>query len=399
MAKRVPALVEGAILTWARESAGYSIEEIATRLRKSPETILAWEQGEMHPFMGQLRRLASLYKRPISDFYLPEAPFEQPIPHDFRRSPGTVAGICSPELRQQLRFARERQELTKYLREDMGDLLPFFDYCATLQESPEIVGARIRKILDAGIDEQRRWTDPRSGLKAWRKLIEARDVLVFQFEGVELEEAWGFSIVESVYPVIGINIALAPNGRTFTMLHEFVHLLLGEGRICDMDDYSPRNPRELEIEAFCNRAASAALMPEEQFCDNPIVRSRNRQNATDWRDDEISAIAAYFTVSREAVVRRLLAFGLTTPEFYRNKRAVYLAQYKARKALERERNRNREFKGQNRAQRAISNFGGGYVRLVLNSLGEGRITLADAAHYLEVRAPAIRKIQELATQG
>ena len=399
MAKRIPALVEGAILTWARESAGYSIEDIATRFKKSPEAILAWEQGEMHPFMGQLRQLANLYKRPISDFYLPEVPYEHPIPHDFRRSPGTVAGIYSPALRQQLRFARERQELTKYLREDMGDPLPFFDYCKTLQESPEIVGAHIRKLLDVRIEEQRRWKDSRSGLKAWRKLIEARDVLVFQFEKVKVEEAWGFSIVESVYPVIGINKALAPNGRTFTMLHEFVHLLLGEGGICDMDDYTPRNRRELDIEAFCNHATAAALMPEEHFRHNPIVRSRNGQSAPDWQDDEIAEIAAYFTVSREAVVRRLLAFGLTTPKFYRNKRAIYLAQYKTQKKLEREQNKNRDFKGQNRAQRAMSDFGGGYVRLVLSSFGEGRITLADAAQYLEVRASAIRKIQELATQG
>ena len=65
MAKRVPALVEGAILKWARESGGYSIEDIAARFGKDAETIRAWEEDEKsHPYMGQLRNLATLQKHP-----------------------------------------------------------------------------------------------------------------------------------------------------------------------------------------------------------------------------------------------------------------------------------------------------------------------------------------------
>lgn len=398
MAKRVPALVDGKVLAWARESAGYSVQDIADRFKKDTAEILAWEQGEAHPYMGQLRDLANFYKRPISDFYLPAPPDERPMPHDFRRSPGEVAGRYSPALRKQLRFARERQELSRYLQEGVGEALPSFDYRISQKQSPEQVGGFIRDLLGVAFTEQRRWRDPYAALNAWRRRIEGLGVLVFQFEGVEVAEAWGFSLVERVFPVIGINKALAPNGRTFTMLHEFVHLLLGEGGICDIDDFTPRDPRELAVEVFCNHAAAAALMPEDAFRADQVVRSRQGP-AADWRDDEIREIAAAFSVSREAVVRRLLTFNLTTPEFYRAQRAAYHAQREAQKARERESSKDKEFRGQNRAQRAMSDFGGNYVRLVLSSYGEERITLADAAEYLEVGPPAVRKVQELALRG
>ena len=399
MGKRVQAIVEGPVLAWARESAGLTILDAARFLKKEPDLVRSWERGEAKPYMGQLRKLAGFYKRPISDFYLPAPPEERPLPHDFRRSPGTVAGTWSPALRQQLRFARERQELTIHLREDMGDPLPRFGTRVSQSQSPEQVGERIRDVLGVDMVEQSGWKDAYAALRAWRQRIETLDVLVFQFDQVEVPEAWGFSIVDTVYPVIGINKRLAPNGRSFTLMHEFVHLLLGEGGICDIDDFSPRGARELAVEVFCNHSAAAALMPSAEFCSHPLIGPRFETTATDWQDHEINTLAKYFSVSREAVVRRLLTFDLTTPEFYQAKRAAYHAQIRANRERQRQANKDKPFGGQNRAQRAISDFGGNFVRIVLDSFGDGRITLADTARYLEVQANRIPKVQELAMRS
>ena len=394
MAKRVPALVEGEVLKWARESGGYSLEEIAARFRKDPDEIRAWEEDdESHPYMGQLRGLANLYKRPISDFYLPAPPDEKPIPHDFRRAPGEIAGQYSPDLRKQLRFARERQELAEALFDDLGEDIGPFPHRAELTEDPEDLGARIREILGVRLEDQFKWRDPYAALKGWRRPIEAQGVLVFQFENVAADEAWGFSIVEGAMPVIGINIDLAPNGRTFTMLHEFVHVLIGESSICDIDDFTARGENELRIEVFCNQAAAAALMPRDPFLAHNIVASRDKPDEG-WGDDEIAEIATTFSVSREAAVRRLLTFGRTTQAFYQQKRAQYKRERDAKKKKIREDGKGKAF-GQNRAQRALSNFGPTYVGLILSSYSDSRITLADAAKFLEVRAPVVRRIEDL----
>jgi len=65
--------VNPAILVWARERAGLSVGEVASRLGKEPEIVTAWEAGEAFPAYGQLEQLAEmLYKRPVALFFLPD---------------------------------------------------------------------------------------------------------------------------------------------------------------------------------------------------------------------------------------------------------------------------------------------------------------------------------------
>ena len=399
MGKRILAVVEGSVLSWARESAGYSVFDIAERLGKSDREVEDWEMGRGYPPISQIRKLAGFYKRPISDFYLPAPPKERPLPHDFRRSPGEISGRYSPALRIQLRLARERQDIAKYLHEDMRTLPPKFSHRAKFSQSPESIGLSTREILGITLRDQHRWTNHYATLKGWRKRIEKENVLVFQFEDVEAEEAWGFSIVDEIYPIIGINKNLSPNARTFTMLHEFTHLLLNKSAVCDIDDYTPRAPEDIKIEVFCNHVAAATLMPEKEFKSNPVVGSHEKSSAK-WSNGEIKNIASAFGVSREAATRRLLTFNLTTSRFYREKRSQFHAEFHAQKEREQEQRRIQEnpFSSPSRAQRAVSDFGGNFVRTVLDGLSEKRITLADAAQYLKVMPPAISQVQKLMLQ-
>ena len=91
-------------------------------------------------------------------------------------------------------------------------------------------------------------------------------MLVFQVTGIQPAEMLGFSLTERPLPIIGINRKLAPNGRTFTLLHEFVHVLLGESSLCDIDEAFARPPQEQRTEIFCNAVAAEALSPATRFC-------------------------------------------------------------------------------------------------------------------------------------
>jgi DNA-binding transcriptional regulator YiaG len=53
--KRARALVEPDILRWARVSAGLAIEDAAKALQTKADNVIAWEQGDEHPWMPQLR--------------------------------------------------------------------------------------------------------------------------------------------------------------------------------------------------------------------------------------------------------------------------------------------------------------------------------------------------------
>src|SRR5216683_7436575 len=84
----VKADVTPRILQWARESLDLTVEEVAAKLRRSPDTIRRWESGKEAPSVTALERMATLYKRPLAVFYLPEPPEDPPAPQDFRRLPG-----------------------------------------------------------------------------------------------------------------------------------------------------------------------------------------------------------------------------------------------------------------------------------------------------------------------
>ena len=394
VAKRIPAMIKPDLLVWARESAGYSVQEVADKLKKDPEIIVAWETGEDRPFMGQLRRLANIYKRSLSDFYLPKPPKERAIPHDFRRSPGEVAFVYSPALRRQLRLAQERRDLALSLYEELSEKIPAISDRVSSTADSEAVGARVRKLLDVDFSEQKRWGDGRPAYKAWRRRVEALGVLVFQFQHVSPSEAWGFSFFEDSLPVIGINRTLAPNGRTFTMLHEFIHVLLGESSICDIDDLTPRGQQEMQVEVFCNRVAAAALMPGRLFRSHGVVTA-HPMRAVQWEDDEIRSIARTFGVSREAAVRRLETFGLTNMAFYLRKRRQYQKEREEQRKKDLEASKDKPMK-RNMPQEAVSNLGRRYVDVILQNYQEDRITLMDVSEYLGVRAEKVHSVEDLA---
>ena len=124
MPRSTEALVEPDILRWARDTAGLSVDEAAHSLQTRPERVQAWEDGEEHPSMAQLRRMATTYRRLLSDFYLPRRPEDDPLPHDFRRLPGEVAFRYSKALRYQLRLARERRALALDFAAELDTEIP-----------------------------------------------------------------------------------------------------------------------------------------------------------------------------------------------------------------------------------------------------------------------------------
>jgi transcriptional regulator with XRE-family HTH domain len=92
MAQTTKALINPAMLEWARETAGYDIQRAAKKAQVKPDKYAAWEVGQSMPTVGQLRKLSNAFKRPLAIFYLSQVPKAfQPI-KDFRRLPAEPQG-------------------------------------------------------------------------------------------------------------------------------------------------------------------------------------------------------------------------------------------------------------------------------------------------------------------
>lgn len=384
----VEALVKPDLLIWARESAGFTVEEAAKKAQVKPETLARWERDEARPSITQLRKLANIYKRPLAVFYLPEAPRTFDAMHDFRRLPGEVAGKQSPELRRAIRQARLRRQVALDLYKELEGDPPDFTLVATLNDDPEVVGEGVRAFLGISYDDQTRWRGDYDAFNVWRSSLEAHGVIVFQVEDVDTKEMRGFSISEAPLPAVVLNVSDPVRPRIFTMLHEAVHLGLRDGGLCDLDDEQNRPPEELRAEVFCNHAAGAALVPRARLLAEPEVTGQTR--ATGWSDADIEALASRYRISREALVRRLVLVGRTTNDFYLRKRKQYSQEYLAW-AQERASREEGGFAPPDTM--AVSTAGRLFTRLVLDGYAREVITASDVSDYLEIRLKHLPKIE------
>jgi Zn-dependent peptidase ImmA (M78 family)/DNA-binding XRE family transcriptional regulator len=393
MAKSIPALVETSVLEWARVSAGYTVDEAAGKLRTKPKTIENWESGDKRPSIGQVRYMATVYKRPFHFFFLERPPADPPMPHDFRRLPAEGMARYEPALRFQVRDAYERRQLALDLSAELDETPERFMIKTSLQTDAETVGQQIRAFLGIQTADQKRARQPGGNYRLWRSRIEAKDILVFQIANLTTKQMLGVSLSFDVLPVIAMNRKLTHSGRVFTLLHEFAHLMLGESGICDLSEDHLDSPQAQQTEVFANKVAAAALLPKADFLAESIVVARG-QGQHEWSNDELQTLAGIYGASEETVLRRILTLGLTSPTFYQRKRAEYLARYARLEQQQREEAANEDFK-RNRPQEVLSDYGRHFARLVLMNYSQDRISLTDASSFLRVKAPMVEKVERL----
>lgn len=384
MARSVDALVNPDLLVWARRNSSLTIEQAAKKVPVKPERLELWEKGELKPTIKQLRKLGHIYKRPIALFYLSETPKDFTPLHDFRRFPGEAEEIESPQLRYEVRRARDRRNIAIELFEALEGEIPAFEEGCSINDDPETLSLKIRGFLKVGTDDQFGFVSDYDALNNWRAAIENRGVLIFQASGIELSEMRGFSISEKPLPAIVVNIKDHPHGRIFTMLHEFVHILLGDGGLCDLTETGNRSPNEQRVEIFSNHVAGAVLVPKNYLLVEDLVQDKGGDSV--WPDDEIFTLSKKYSVSREVLLRRLLIVGRTSPEFYKAKRRQFQEEY--RRLPEK---RSSGFAPPYR--KALSNAGPTFTRLVLNNYYQENITSSDLSDFLSVKLKHMGKIE------
>ena len=378
------------MLVWARETASLTQEKMAHALGVPVERIEEWERGDDSPTVNQLRRLAERCKRPLSVFYLPEPPRDFQALRDFRRLPGVRDRRFSPQLAYEVRAAYERRLVALDVLRDLGEVPAELGIKVGVNDNPEAVAARLRERLGLTLAQQVRLHDHFGG---WRDAIEQAGILVFVLGGahhqVELEEMRGFAIAEEPLPVIVVNGKDRLPGKVFTLLHELVHVALGQSAIENDVEAGDALPEpERVVERFCNRVAAAVLMPREALLAEAIVVAKQQRN-TRWSNEEISALARHYGMSREAVLLRLVELGRADVPFYEAMRLEY--------ARQREEMAESEVTGfAPYRYQVLGHLGRGFARLVLQGYHNNRLTLSAVSGYLGVQAKYVPSIERVA---
>jgi len=375
------ALINPQILAWARESAGFYIEEAAKKIPVEPEKLRNCEIGNDRLTISQLRKLCNVYKRPLAFFYLPNPPQQETIPKDFRRLPEDADKNLLPNLRLEIRRAKYRREIALDLFKELEIEIPKFKAKATLSDEVYEVGKLVRKLLKVSFEQQEK-IRKESLLNFWREKIEDLGTLVFSASLIDTKVMRGFSIDKHPLPIIVLNSKDHHKARIFTLFHELTHLLLHSGGICDLGEQD-------RIEVFCNAVAGESLVPTDWLQAIPIVQQH--KDKSEWSDEKIYNLAERFGVNREVILRRLLAIDKTTEYFYKQRREQYQAEYRIKI--------NQEAAEKNSSPipqhyKVLNKTGRGFAKLVLEGYHQNKISLLDVSEYLGTKLNHLPKIEQ-----
>src|SRR5258708_3329506 len=172
-----------AVLIWAREKGGMSVGLASQKVGVKDEQLMEWEAGIARPSIPQLRKLATVYRRPLAVFYLSEPPVRFEVMHDFRRLSRSELQN-SPKLAYEVRRAFDRREWALELMESVGESPVAFNLTANIEENVESVATRFRESLAVTVEKQSQWRHEYEAFKNWRNLLEHAGILTLQATGI-----------------------------------------------------------------------------------------------------------------------------------------------------------------------------------------------------------------------
>jgi len=379
----IPALVNRVLLRWARETAGLDVAAAARKLHRPDSDLMAWEEGTALPSIAQLREVARVYRRPSAVFFLSQVPPDVSVLPDLRTLSADRPRAFSSDLRFLIRSARERQRWLHDALVEAGEPPVKFVGALSMDSDAAEAARRVRSLL--GVDDGPRRGSMRDALRRWIDAVEGSGVFVFQSGEVPVEEMRGFALPDAYAPVIGLNAGDAMAGRVFTVLHEFVHVMLGVEGVSDLVPIRPPRATAKPIEAYCNRVAAEVLAPAAV-----VEQAVQRGGRSAQADELIEELSRSLRVSREVVARRLLDLGYISKRAYLERRRRY---QRAVEELEEE----REQRGfVHPAQRAIRDNGRALTRLALSAYANEKIGGAELSRLLGVRLKHLPRMETAA---
>jgi Zn-dependent peptidase ImmA (M78 family) len=387
MAKETVKGIQPEIFRWARLTVGLSISDVATMLKRPSEEVEAWESGDDAPTYPQLEKLAyQVYKRPLAMFFLPTPPDEAMPEHEFRTLPHADFQSLHRDTYLQIRRAHAYQIALKELFGDSNPIQKSIWKSISLSPARGVVeqAQLIREYFQITIQNQTSWKSDEVALKHWRQSIESAGVFVFK-AAFKQDDISGFCLIDTSHPIIYLNNSTTKTRQIFSLLHELAHILFGVNGLSKFDaSYIEQLPNaEKQLELFCNKIAAEVLIPSADLSQQ--IKSLP-QNVEQTSEEQFALLANRYSVSREAVLRRLLDQALVSSAFYAQKAKFWASQKKAGG-------------GGNWYSNQGAYLSDRFAKEVVSRHYKHQLTLEQAADYLGIKPKSFAGLEERVLQG
>ena len=370
-----------------RERKSVSFDYI-TRMTKFPEAKIAlWEDESSgkFPTINQAKAIAKCYRIPFAGLYMNFSDINVkhlPQMRNLRTLPDT--SVDNSALNLAIADVLSARELLIESKKALKEMLPTFSISVNGVDDVSIWAKVIRNTLGLTSEVQYKCPSARQLYLFIRNAAEEMGVFVHCFTGIDIEIVRGFAIYDDVLPMIGLNNEDRYPAKTFSIIHELVHLIKRSSAVCNemLSSFSVQKE-----EVFCNAVAGEVLVPKAN-----LLKQIGSYTADEIDLDMIESIAAKFSVSKEVICRRLLDAQKISKPNYSSLMAII------RTVFENEREQMREYRRitgkiipRNISREAIDRNSSSLCKTFYHGFREGYFDKQDVARYLGVKQNHIDK--------
>lgn len=315
------ALINSAIISWARQRVGLSEDTLAQKLKVEVQKILDWESGKSKPTFQQAQNIAKKTNIPFGYLYLDTPPLQEDLAiPDLRTIGSRRVKKVSDELRDIINQVMVKQEWYRdYLIQLDAPRLNYIGKFNLKNANIFDVVTDIRNVLNLKLPQKGNQDE------YYKYLVTSAEhahILVMKSgivgnntkRKLEVSEFRGFAICDDIAPLIFINGSDAPAAQIFTFVHELAHLWIGKSGISDLEE------NHVKEEKFCNAVAGEFLLPQKD-----LMKLWQKDRSL---EDNFIDIASRYHISKLVVARRALDCKLITSQDYESYYSKELKRFK-----------------------------------------------------------------------
>ena len=331
--------------------------------------------GAKQPTFKQLSEVAKKLNVPTGLLLLPTPINVEASKLEFRTVGSNEIGRMSDNLRDTITDMEKKQD---FLRDMLEAELSFIG-SISIKNDIEITAEYVRSLLKIPTLWQGLVDDKSDAFKFFRSRINSMGTFVF-VDGIarqntkrtfDTNEFRGFTLLDKKAPIIFINSTDSDAGRLFTLIHEFVHLLLGSSGIVNkiyLDSYafSP-------VETFANKVTAEILVPSSVLLNNSNY--------------DISKLSREFKVSEYVIARRLLDFNIMTSSDYQVYVRELTQMYESKKSVQ------KKSTGGNYYNNVKFKIDNSFFHTVKNAIYTDKITYTQAFDILGLSQKVFKKLE------
>lgn len=375
-------------LRFVREQKAISFDYV-TRITKFKEDKLAlWESNDSgkFPTINQAKTIAKCYRIPFAGLYMNAQDINikhLPKMRNLRSLPNAI--VDNSALNLAIADVLSARELLLESKKALKETVVQFNMSINCPDDNVAQWAgEIRRTLGIDSNVQYKCRSARQLYLYIRNLAEAAGAFVHCFTGVDTEIVRGFAIYEDLMPIIGLNNDDRYPAKTFSIIHELVHLIKRSSAVCN----DMTNSLSLQAEeVFCNAVAGAVLVPAVN-----LSRQLGEYTHDEIDLDVVSSLADKFSISKEVICRRLLDTGKITQQRYSQLTTAIRLQFESeRKAAQEYRKITGQVIPRNMSREAIDQNSSALCRTFFHGYREGLFDKQDISRYLGVKQNHVDK--------